>query len=196
MVNLYRFDCKQEGYLEKNEELQKSIGTDLQRLGRVPWVIGGDWNMEPEQIQGTWELGSKVVRTHQMTHSHGQELDWFLTNRLTPIANVEQVQEQPFVGHHAIQMNLLKPKDWDLGKSLKQIKQVDTGTDNGTTYKDEHWDYKEGTDQDGRWYQWTTQAEDWLLNKYECNKQEGVRFGTQICPAKFRETATSRWHCY
>ena len=62
-----------------------------------------------------------------------------------------------------------------MGKVSKNIKQVDTGTDNGTTYQNEHWDYKEGTDQDNRWYQWTTQAEEWLLNKYECNKQEGGR---------------------
>ena len=111
IVNLYGFDCKQEGYLEKNEELHRSIGADLHTLGRVPWVVGGDWNMEPEQIEGTWEIGGEVVRTYQLTHSHGKELDWFLTSRLMPIADIMQVPEQPFVGHHAIQMNLKKPGD-------------------------------------------------------------------------------------
>ena len=114
LVNIYGFDSRQEDCLGKNAALQEAIGKDLRGLGRAPWVIGGDWNMEPEQIRGTWEQGGEILRTGQHTHSHGKELDWFLCSERLPIVGVHQVQEQPFVGHHAIQMELQSSVAWDL----------------------------------------------------------------------------------
>ena len=72
-------------------------------------------------------------------------------------------------------METQKNIDWNLGTTFKKIRKIDTGADNGTTYQNEQWDYYEGTDQDTWWYQWTTQAEQWLLDKYRCSKREGGR---------------------
>ena len=34
-----------------NHKIQGAIQEELQGLGRVPWIIGGDWNQEPTQVE-------------------------------------------------------------------------------------------------------------------------------------------------
>ena len=43
-----------------NHKLQGAIQEELQGLGRVPWVIGGDWNQEPAQVEQIWEIGGEL----------------------------------------------------------------------------------------------------------------------------------------
>ena len=50
----------------------------MQGLGRVPWIIGGDWNQDPEKVTNIWEIGGEIARTGTATHKLGGELDWFL----------------------------------------------------------------------------------------------------------------------
>ena len=113
---------------------------------------------------------------------------------------VHQVNEQPFVGHHAIQMELQRSIAWDMGQTLRKISKVDIGKDNGQTYQEEECENKEGGDQEEKWYQWTTQAEAWLLGKYDKEQEQykgrGLKRGYFLrsigSPQTTEGTATTR----
>eukprot|EP00972_Heterocapsa_arctica_P047274 6974173-Heterocapsa_arctica.AAC.1 len=51
---VYRLDSGQNnpGPEEGNKVLRARISEHLAKIGRVPWIIGGDWNLEP----GTFTL--------------------------------------------------------------------------------------------------------------------------------------------
>ena len=40
---------------EQNHKIQTAIQQELQNLGRVPLIIGGDWNQDPAQVEHIWE---------------------------------------------------------------------------------------------------------------------------------------------
>ena len=65
----------------QNHKLQTEAQQELQGLGRVPWIIGGDWNQEATQVELTWEIGGEIARTGSATQEHGRELDWFMVSR-------------------------------------------------------------------------------------------------------------------
>eukprot|EP00972_Heterocapsa_arctica_P020669 3048513-Heterocapsa_arctica.AAC.1 len=67
---------------EGNQVLRSRITEHLANIGRVPWVIGGDWNLEP----GTFTLENTNVKAAYVepgSHTYSRDgvqskLDWFL----------------------------------------------------------------------------------------------------------------------
>eukprot|EP00972_Heterocapsa_arctica_P007925 1156705-Heterocapsa_arctica.AAC.1 len=61
MFSIYGFDLGQtvkqgQNYYERgNKSHRDRLGRFISQIGRVPWIIGGDWNMEPGTciIEGT-----------------------------------------------------------------------------------------------------------------------------------------------
>ena len=47
-------------------------------IGRVPWLIGGDWNIQPGQLSNFWSKGGNQLHIKGPTQKHGSNLDWFL----------------------------------------------------------------------------------------------------------------------
>ena len=78
IVNIYGKERKKAEDNEQNHKLQGRVQQELQGLGRVPWIIGGDWNQEPGKVTDIWEIGGEIARTGTATHELGGELDWFM----------------------------------------------------------------------------------------------------------------------
>ena len=66
----------------RNTALIKAIQEHLSGLGRVPWVVGGDWNMTPEDVQLQSLRGGHFHIPQGPTRTFGRTLDWFLTSTL------------------------------------------------------------------------------------------------------------------
>ena len=51
----------------------------LRELGRVPWVIGGDWNWTPDALSDAWAHPAyRCQAPKEPTQQHGGILDWFI----------------------------------------------------------------------------------------------------------------------
>ena len=48
---------------EENHKLFTELQEHLAAIGRVPWVIGGDWNMEPQEFHQGWAKGGTITHT-------------------------------------------------------------------------------------------------------------------------------------
>eukprot|EP00972_Heterocapsa_arctica_P082912 12218185-Heterocapsa_arctica.AAC.1 len=67
---------------EGNKVLRARISEHMAKIGRVPWIIGGAWNLEP----GTFTLEStnaKAAYVDPGSHTYSRDgttskLDWFL----------------------------------------------------------------------------------------------------------------------
>ena len=57
ILNVYGWDRT---YVDDalNAELQNRVQQEIQRIGRAPYVIGGDWNQTPEEVGATWMMGA------------------------------------------------------------------------------------------------------------------------------------------
>ena len=64
----------------ENHRLFTGLQEHLAAIGRVPWLLGGDWNMEPSELQEFWTRGGTITETGGPTHKLGGNLDWFLHN--------------------------------------------------------------------------------------------------------------------
>eukprot|EP00972_Heterocapsa_arctica_P010734 1574377-Heterocapsa_arctica.AAC.1 len=53
IFSIYGFDTGQKDqqgqnyYGRGNKSIRDGLGRSITKLGRVPWIIGGDWNMGP-----------------------------------------------------------------------------------------------------------------------------------------------------
>ena len=59
IVNIYGKEGKTTEDDEHNHKVQGNVQEQLQGLGRVPWIIGGDWNQEPGKVTDIWESGAR-----------------------------------------------------------------------------------------------------------------------------------------
>eukprot|EP00972_Heterocapsa_arctica_P088658 13072784-Heterocapsa_arctica.AAC.1 len=67
---------------EGNRVLRYRISEHIAKIGRVPWIIGGDWNLE----QGTLTLENSCAKAAYVepgSHTYSRDgtkskLDWFL----------------------------------------------------------------------------------------------------------------------
>eukprot|EP00972_Heterocapsa_arctica_P010315 1515765-Heterocapsa_arctica.AAC.1 len=66
---------------EGNKVLRTSISEHLATFGRVPWIIGGDWNLEPG-IFILENTNAKAAYVDPGSHTYSRDgatskLDWF-----------------------------------------------------------------------------------------------------------------------
>ena len=92
----------------------RGIGSLVQRMG-LPFVIGGDWNMTCEELQGSgWvrELGATVslaaAAESTCTSGAGRVLDYFVVsyNVSSLIRSNKVVPEAPFKPHTALNLQM------------------------------------------------------------------------------------------
>ena len=63
---------------EENQRLSSDLQSHLAAIGRVPWIFGGDWNMDPSVFHLGWAKGGTITHTDSPTHRLGGNLDWYL----------------------------------------------------------------------------------------------------------------------
>eukprot|EP00972_Heterocapsa_arctica_P049162 7236068-Heterocapsa_arctica.AAC.1 len=50
IMSIYGHDAGQNKREEGNRVLKGRVGRNLAAISSVPWVVGGDWNLQPEQF--------------------------------------------------------------------------------------------------------------------------------------------------
>ena len=97
--------------------LSSSLQEHLAERGRVPWVFGGDWNMEPPDVMLAWRRGGTLDDPSAPTHRFGKTLDWFLTGSVFP-STIPSVGAIPGTDHYpvtlAIPGNIAATLGWQL----------------------------------------------------------------------------------
>ena len=64
---VYGFDVGRDDAHELNLELVGEIQEERARIGRVPTVIGGDWNCEPSTLNALWDGNIRIMSTGRAT---------------------------------------------------------------------------------------------------------------------------------
>eukprot|EP00972_Heterocapsa_arctica_P111364 16395064-Heterocapsa_arctica.AAC.1 len=49
-MSVYGHDTGQKNHEKRDKVLRGRIGRHLAAIGRVPWVFGGDWNLQPGEF--------------------------------------------------------------------------------------------------------------------------------------------------
>ena len=169
---------------QKNRVLQRTIGGEISRLGRVPWVIGGDWNATPDEVCVGNVGGAAMISTETATHEKGRILDWFLTNMdIDGGTAVEAKDDAGVTGHLPVIMTIKRKIKGDLGTRLRRPRAFEGVTKadikDYTPEKGERIDI--GGTLDQQWRQWNDHAERHLMSKEGLDQKEytgrGARMG-------------------
>ena len=151
---------------EENHRLNSDLQSHLAAIGRVPWIFGGDWNMDPSLFHLGWAKGGIITHLDSPTHRLGGNLDWYLhsfwlrTGRATGhvIAGTDHtgVTVSLRADHHeTLGYRLVTPTGFD-ADALKKIKggSIETGPVPDV------------------WETWSREAEKWL-RKHTNDKAKG-----------------------
>eukprot|EP00972_Heterocapsa_arctica_P032333 4766775-Heterocapsa_arctica.AAC.1 len=87
IFSIYGFDIGQKDqqgqsyYARGNRSIRDRLGSYITQLGRVPWIIGGDWNMAPGTciIESMNNLAAHLDPV-EATCNTGNTLDWFMVS--------------------------------------------------------------------------------------------------------------------
>eukprot|EP00972_Heterocapsa_arctica_P032785 4826960-Heterocapsa_arctica.AAC.1 len=90
---------------EGNEVLRARISEHLAKISRVPWIIGGDWNVEP--VTFTLEnTTAKAAYVDPGSHTYSRDgvtskLDWFLVCPELAISAEAMVNNDTHISGHS-----------------------------------------------------------------------------------------------
>ena len=62
----------------RNAELSQRIQEEISKNGRVPYIVGGDWNQTPEEVAEHWRKNRTPKGIGEPTGRFGREIDWFM----------------------------------------------------------------------------------------------------------------------
>lgn len=79
VYNVYGWDCHYKNNEESNHQMVEQLVHRVIGLGRTMWVIGGDWNMEPGEVELKGLPGDYyTLEAGEPTCSSGRQLDCFI----------------------------------------------------------------------------------------------------------------------
>eukprot|EP00972_Heterocapsa_arctica_P058347 8607900-Heterocapsa_arctica.AAC.1 len=174
VICMYGLDTGQTdpGPEEGNRLLRDRVSEHLAKLGRVPWIIGGDWNVEP----GTFTLEKHsgkagFVATTGHTYSRDgnkSNLDWFLVcSELIISAQVFVNNDTHIQGHSPVRMAIGGKLSEDMGSRIRRPmdfqgmtrKEAKNNMPTDGVFK------LEGKNIDGKWRKWNEASENYLAHK-------------------------------
>jgi hypothetical protein len=121
--SVYGPDSQRADRLEQGRKLWQGLQSYLSELGSVPWVFGGDWNMEPGELQHVWVRPASQVDCEGPTHKHGGNLDWYLHAPRMRAQGMASVVV-PGTDHVSVRLRLPGHQAATLGKRLVQPRSV------------------------------------------------------------------------
>eukprot|EP00972_Heterocapsa_arctica_P100171 14770936-Heterocapsa_arctica.AAC.1 len=106
-VSVYGFDLSQkdkqgQSYHQRgNKSIRDRLGRFITQIGRVPWLIGGNWNMEPGTctIEGTNRAAAYIDPGAATCHT-GNTFDWFMVSGGLALAAESNVEEDTQIYVH------------------------------------------------------------------------------------------------
>ena len=152
---------------EDNHRLYTELQSHLAAIGRVPWIFGGDWNMDPSFFQQGWAKGGSIAHTGGPTYRQGGNLDWFLHSYYLRTGRPTG-QVIPGTDHSGVSISLRANQNDTLGfrmvapagfdpEALKKLKASKTGHVGSVPTV---------------WETWSREAEHWL-RKHTNDKSKG-----------------------
>ena len=179
--NIYGYDVGQPDAVKCNRVLHHEILQVLFLLGRTPWIIGGDWNLAPDQVALPLFAGGAAIDPGLPTVDTGSTLDWFLAGPcMRDLAISRVLTAAPIAVDRPVTLGLQAVQQMDLGKCVvvpTPLTQVVTGPHPQLC----GWEFN--GDQDEIWSQWTGQAERWLSTLHG---KEQPTIGGRGSPLAFR----------
>ena len=183
LYSVYGYDCGKEDAAGKNRAFHRSISQEITRIGRVPWIMGGDWNITPAEIHLGNVGGLTVLSPGTATADTGSELDWFITNMDYGVKKTPEILYDAGVTvHRPVIMEVPRSINGDLGSRLKrprafkgvlksELKGFEPEPGPVVTLPGDHQD---------RWREWNEVAEKWLAEKEEAEGDEYRGRGTEL----------------
>ena len=169
VICLYGFDVGANAFQQRNSALHRAIYQELHMLGRAPYVIGGDWNLSPEQLLPTWQRPGCAVATGESTCDTGSQLDWFMVSPVMAPLATTTLCHAPVAVHRPVLLHLRHHWLVDLGWRVVTplpFKEAANDTERPTTVT-----LQEDQSLEAYWSQWTTGWEKYLTEWH------GVRGG-------------------
>ena len=92
---------------EANRKLHGRIWEAVHRLGRAPWVVGGDWNLHPNAVAvPTLTRGMAHEPAHSTTDG-ASVIDWFLTaSQIAEACSTQVLTEAPIAVHRPVVLQI------------------------------------------------------------------------------------------
>ena len=191
VTSVYCWDSKKHDAANKNAERHKVLSQRAREYGRVPWIIGGDWN-QPTEVPRFTGLSPTIVSTGEPTFENKTCIDWYaVSNGLGRMVGTKVYHDSTLHGHKPVEMIIMRTPDDMLGKKLftphpfdgilkKQAKQ--NPPEEGTYYE------LNGTLED-QWEVWNRTSEVTLANKE--GKHEQKYFGRGMEPRMVPNTVSA-----
>lgn len=94
----------------QHEDTTRELFAQLQgyvaELGSVPWLAGGDWNLEPRDAEAHWDRRPATIHyVGAATHTHGRNIDWMVAGHRAPTWGAE-TYVVPGTDHVGVQVKL------------------------------------------------------------------------------------------
>ena len=153
-----------------NMEIAQTLAQELREEGRVPFVVGGDWNCEPETGQCWWTGPGKLVAPREATTRFPKTtFDKFVVGaglrQATAAANPEWVVE----GHRGVTLHASGWQGNQLGRRQMPPRPVDLKRPPGEAGLDQT-----RIESEADYLSWTYQADRWLVRAYGDPQQKGA----------------------
>ena len=108
LFNVYAHDISYPNRDDLNARIYEEVQERIARMGRIPWIVGGDFNQEPHDLLPGWSRHSHVFAPHVPTHTFGRVLDWFMVSPLLGYnLRASVVPDQGVTGHAPAMLTLL-----------------------------------------------------------------------------------------
>ena len=165
-------DAQGQNYYERgNRTIRDRLGSYITQLGRVPWIIGGDWNMKPGvcTIESMKNAAAYLDPIDSTCHT-GNTIDWFMVSGGLAIAAETKVDKDTQIYHHyPVQLKIGGKLSEDLGHRISKATAFEGMTKKQV--KDSiipEGDFKtiEGTLEEN-WKRWNNESENYLCQKEE-----------------------------
>jgi hypothetical protein len=168
LYNVYGWDRTQEAEAQ-NDDLHDRVRADLAKAGRVPFVVGGDWNLEPDEVMHGWRAPGRVHGPGRPTNKFQREVDWFLVSPALPGCAAEVWPGFPVEDHVPISLKIPGLHEMDFGWRLLSPAAVPgDATATGSVPAP-------ATPPVDTWEQWTEDAEEWLARAFGVQRTRARR---------------------
>jgi hypothetical protein len=174
---IYGYDTGQkdkfgQSYHERgNRSIRDRLGRFITQLGRVPWIIGGDWNMAPGTcvIEGM-NNAAAYLDPMGATCNTGSTLDWFMVSGGLAIGAETQVDNDTHIySHYPVRLKIGGKLSEDLGHRIRKVNAFEGMTKKEvkkSVIPEGDFQTKEGTLEEN-WARWNLESE-----KYLCIKED------------------------
>ena len=190
VICLYGFDVGAHASQKQNSALHRSVYQELHLLGRSPYLIGGDWNLSPEQLLPTWLRPGCAVAPGESTCDTGSQLDWFMVAPVMAPLATATVCHAPVAVHRPVLLHLRHHWLVDLG--WRVITPLTFKEEAGGRARPPGVTLQDGLSLEEYWLQWTTGWEKFLTEWH------GLRGGQYLGRGKAlrwaRNTVGARQH--